>query len=494
MAQNNFLILDPAFNRIYESRLINESDTFHSAIYPRILFLAPTKASSDSALLNGHFSKIRHQYIIQNPSKTIRITPILNSSFSLSTQDNNPYQAGGGIEMLSQWGDKFSVKAVWYGAKTQLNFADFLLADSIQMVPGEGEFNARLGNSFVYTNWMGYLSYNPAPYINFQLGKDKNFWGDGYRSLLLSDNTASYPFLKATVAVGKLQYIILYQMMRDFDSQLYSYPNENKYATSHFLSLNLGRRFNINLFETVVWRNQLDDDGIRGFDYNYLNPVIFFRPIEHSVGSPDNVLIGGGGRIRWFKSIHTYAQLILDEFKLKEYQNNQGWWGNKFGYQLGIKWYNAFGLKNFFLLAEYNTVRPYTYSHVTSMENYGQMHQALAHPLGANFKEIIFDMQYQYRSWVFSGYISSAKFGLDKDSTNFGQNIYRSYNDNPQQFGNTVLQGELTLLQKAEFKVSYIINPVVHWQVETGVHWQTYQNTTSNWQELYWFVGMKTLF
>ncbi len=33
-------------------------------------------------------------------------------------------------------------------------------------------------------------------YINFTLGRGKNFFGEGYRSFFLSDNAYSYPYFK----------------------------------------------------------------------------------------------------------------------------------------------------------------------------------------------------------------------------------------------------------------------------------------------------------
>ena len=38
------------------------------------------------------------------------------------------------------------------------------------------------------------------------------------------------------------------------------------------------------------------------------------------------------------------ARLYFDEFKLSELKKNTGWWANKFGYQLGVKYPDAFGI------------------------------------------------------------------------------------------------------------------------------------------------------
>ena len=74
---------------------------------------------------------------------------------------------------------------------------------------------------------------------------------------------------------------------------------QNKFGTLHFLDVQLGKRLNLGFYESVIWqgRDTLVDVG---FDYNYLNPVIFFRPVEFSSGSAHNSLIGANVSYRFW--------------------------------------------------------------------------------------------------------------------------------------------------------------------------------------------------
>ena len=45
------------------------------------------------------------------------------------------------------------------------------------------------------------------------------------------------------------------------------------------------------------------------------------------------------------KKVQVYGQLMLDEFQFRELIKNTGSWANKFGYQLGVKYPDAFGIK-----------------------------------------------------------------------------------------------------------------------------------------------------
>ena len=501
LAQNSFMIIDKEENLLYESFLINNVDSFHSAIYPRMKTQITNYDTVQLSLRKENKSrflnKLVNEYPIELFNKSTRIVPLINIESSKDFSGNvSPYTVGGGIMLQSDLGKKLSIQFQFYGAKQRFGIEDQKQIDSTNILPHIGEYSREQSGSYVYANWEGYILYKPYKFLIFQAGKDQNFLGDGYRSLLLSGNSSPYPFIKAVVNVGKIQYIVLYQFMKDVDTEFETYPNEQKYSTTHFLSWNIGKRFNINLFESVIWRNKLEEGVNRGYDFNYINPIIFIRPVEYSIGSADNMIMGGGFRLRVFKKINFYGQLVLDEFKLSELKAKNGWWANKYGYQFGLKIYDLFGIQNLFVLGEYNWVRPFTYSHKSSMENYGNMHQALAHPLGSNFKELVAVINYRKNRWQFQAKIAYAKVGTDikGDSINYGQNIYRSYADNRNEYGNSILQGELTKLIKTEVKLAYIINPLWNLKLETGLRMYSYSNTTDDLKQNTFFLSLKTLF
>src|SRR5690606_25694881 len=120
----------------------------------------------------------------------------------------------------------------------------------------------------------------------------------------------------------------------------------------------------IGLFESVVFGRK------NHFEFSYLNPVIFYRSIEQQNGSPDNAMVGLDAKANVAKKLQFYGQLLLDEFKLSEIKAGNGWWANKWGYQLGAKYIDAFGVNNLDLQVEHNRVRPFTYSHRDSVSTY----------------------------------------------------------------------------------------------------------------------------
>jgi hypothetical protein len=196
------------------------------------------------------------------------------------------------------------------------------------------------------------------------------------------------------------------------------------------------------------------------FEFGYLNPVIFYRSIEQQNGSFDNSLFGLDAKANVAKRFQFYGQFVLDEFLLSELKKNRGWWANKLGFQAGAKYIDAFNIKNLDLQIEHNRVRPFTYSHRDSVANYSHYNQPLAHPLGANFKELIGIARYQPGTkWLVQLKLIGYTQGMDSSSESFGSNILLP-NVLPfrrKDFGFSIGSGQLTKVFLASFLLSYEI-------------------------------------
>ena len=139
----------------------------------------------------------------------------------------------------------------------------------------------------------GLLSCKLNKYMVVSVGSQKNKFGDGYRSLWLSEFAPVYPFLKLESTFWKVKYVNLWSMHDDRHSKGFS---NKKWVSSHMLSFNVTKWLNLSLFESVIWQ---DKDTLinRGPEINYFNPFVFFRPVEYGIGSADNSLVGAG--LRW---------------------------------------------------------------------------------------------------------------------------------------------------------------------------------------------------
>jgi len=339
------------------------------------------------------------------------------------------------------------------------------------IIPGRGIAKLHKEDSFDYPIATGQISFTPSEHFNLQLGHGKNFIGDGYRSLLLSDNASPYPYFKINTTFWKLKYTNTWMSLRDVRSEVTADGSfRTKYMANHYLSYNVTKRLNVGLFESVIWEN----DNDRGFDLNFINPVIFYRAIEFSTGSRGgNALIGLSAKYKFTNRVNAYAQLIIDEFSSGDVFGGNGSYKNKTGYQLGAKYYDAFGIKSLYLQAEYNRVRPFTYSHNTVVLNYGHNNQSMAHTLGANFSEFIAIARYQ-RGRIFGDVkVIVAQRGFEfntaDDSFFYGGSIYGTEDNRVADDGNDLAQGNTTDFLHAELQAGYLINPATNLKIYGSV-------------------------
>lgn len=286
-----------------------------------------------------------------------------------------------------------------------------------QAVPGAGYYKNFKGTGFDYLDARGTITFNAAKYIDISFGYDKNFIGNGYRSLYLSDFSNNALFLRLNTRIWKLNYQNLFMELVNAHGRGGDVLLGKKYATIHHLDIGVTKWLNIGLFEAIVFGRE------NRFEFGYLNPVIFYRAIEQQNGSADNAMTGVDFKANVAKKFQFYGQLLLDELKISEL--SKSWWANKFGLQLGGKYIDAFGVQNLDLQAEYNRVRPFTYSHYDSVANFTHDNQPLAHPLGASFNEFIGQLRYQFAPrWMFQALAVAYKQGRDTSAENFGSNIF----------------------------------------------------------------------
>lgn len=309
----------------------------------------------------------------------------------------------------------------------------------------------------------GHISINPIDEISIQVGHDRHFIGHGYRSMALSDFAPGYFFIRINTQAWKFNYTNLYASIAPRalkDGEIF----KDKYLAMHHLSLNLRHNLNIGIFENVTF-SRGDSLQSQSFDPNYLNPVIFIRAAEHNRASLDNVILGTDVKWMPFKGLQVYGQLTFDDFKMKEFLGitSEGSYLNKYAIQAGLKYVDAFGISNLDIQAEWNKVRPFTFTHNQSGQrlsvndaNYQHFGQPLSHPLGANFWELIGSIRYQpFPRLQLHAMGSFSKMGEDPEGENWGGDIFKNYNAPIQQNGNELLQGVEASLLYMDFTASY---------------------------------------
>ncbi|MCB0475502.1 MAG: energy transducer TonB [Flavobacteriaceae bacterium] len=448
-------------------------------------------------LWNEHFFKVQH------PDYWFTIDPVVDLQLGKDNTDNINYTYNNtrAIQIQGGLGKKFNFSTSFY--ESQGRFAGYV-TDIIRTnnplgsqgtVPGRGKGKGFKTMGYDYPVAEAYISYSPNEMFNFQFGNGKNFIGDGYRSMMLSDVASPYPYIKISTKFWKIKYTNLWMFLEDVRPEVAeNNVSPRKFVAIHHLSWNVSKRLNIGFFEAAI----TDNENKTGFDINFFNPIIFYRAVEFTRGSEGgNALIGLNTKYKLTDNITAYGQFVLDELTVGRLFDGSGYWANKFGLQLGAKYYNAFKIDNLFLQGEFNMARPYTYSHFNTLLNYGHFNQPLAHLWGANFWEGVAIARYNKDRWFASAKLNFGKKGFDSYGFDYGGDIYLSYDNRVADTGVKMLQGNKTNIFIADLQGGYVINPATNLQLFGGLIFRNFDpmlntDTVSSNNTTWFTIGLRT--
>lgn len=423
-------------------------------------------------LLNEHMAFVKGDHF------WFTIDPMVDLQLGHDSEGGSTYNNTRAIRVSGGLGKNLNFSASFYEsqgsfAKYFNDYAEFIKPDggNPALIPGRGIAKEHNDTDYDYPVTEAYLSYTPSKTFNFQFGHGKNFIGDGYRSMILSDGAMPYTFFKINTKFWKIKYTNLWMWMQDVRKELTEDGAfRQKYMAIHYLSWNVSKKLNLGFFETVIWDNVND----RGFDVTYLNPLIFYTAAEFSTGTrAGNAFLGLTMKYKLKDNMSVYSQLLFDELRISEFTSSDGWWGNKFGFQLGAKYHNAFNIENLYLQAEYNAIRPFTYSHDELNYNFGHSNQPLAHLWGSNLREFIGIVDYTKDRWFARAKLLSGIKGFDyangTDTASYGGDIFVDNDDRAYEYDNKIGQGNKAHIFVADFQVGYLVNPATNLKLFGGL-------------------------
>lgn len=419
---------------------------------------------NDRGLFKVFYRTPAHFFEVNTKDFTMRVNPMFN--FHIAQQKDDPeltFMNQRGLEVRGEVDDKvfFYTNIV----ESQARFADYATqrVEMYKAIPYAGNYKTYspripdVTNAYDFNQATAYVGFRATKHVGVQLGHGKHFIGNGYRSVFLSDFSNYAFYLKLNVRVWRFHYQSIFQELSALGANNSGGPNlriPQKYVAAHYLNYRITPRLAVGLFEATVFNRS------EQFELQYLNPVILYRTVEGMIGSPDNVLVGFDARWNFLNRFQLYSQFLLDEFLFSSLVDpeEEGWWGNKYSWQAGLKYINAFGADHLDIQLEYNTVRPYTYSHDDPYNSYTHYNQPLAHPLLSNFKEIIGQVRYQPvpRLILSARYIRS-KLGENTLTENWGTDPLISNRNRVRDYGNVTGQGVPATLDLLGLDASWML-------------------------------------
>jgi hypothetical protein len=505
-AQSEYQPYSYDFYQKLDADAYSTSTREHTSMKPYFVDDSILKSSYDSLMNYGNdgtkhglvYRKIFNEHLIDlaNNKSTFYadLLPDFTAGKNLSGGKEYTGLVSYGAQVGGTMSDKFYYNASYYAS--QGNFPEYISTYIMQtgVIPGEAYAKIYGQDSYDWQYFTADLSYTPIKFLNITAGKDKTFIGDGYRSLMLSDNSAPAPFFKLTATLGNVKYMAMWAHYTDPQDLDLDGNKSGKWAVFHYLDWNVTNKFSLGFFDSIIWYNKDDEGHSRGFDVTYVNPVIFLRPLEASNGSPDNALIGFTSKYKITNGITAYGQFFLDEFQAKQFFTDNGSSRNKYGYQLGIRGANMFGVKGLNYLLETNNVKPYTYSERGPILSFTGNGEPLAQPWGANFREAVGLLNYSYKRFDFSGEGDYGHYGLDINGLDYGKDPFQDYIDPAKLENNYIGQGLTTNMYYVKGKVAYILNPKYNLRLEVSALYRDEKNVQFDDKTTLLTIGIRSSF
>ncbi|MDX2172532.1 MAG: hypothetical protein SFY56_05385 [Bacteroidota bacterium] len=477
---------DYSFNTLTQKQLAKKDSNTHSGIQPYIPFFSDKylhvsdthrifKYIVDDPALDVVFFKHVIRVEPHNENFKLRLDPILNLEIGRDFSDtitrylNNNTR---GFIASGIIGSKFYFETMF--AENQSRFPNYIAnnANATTVIPGQGRWKAFKITGYDYAFSSGFFSFQPLKNLNIQAGHGKQKIGNGYRSLLLSDNAFNYPYARFTQQwfKGRVQYSNIYAMFMNLVPAT-KIPVKNaerlfqkKAASFQYLSINATKFLNIGFFQGMIWQAG-DDKNKQNLSLEYFNPLIYTNIVPFGLNNKNNILAGVDLKFKITHKLNVYGQAMLDKI------GDTTKLGNGFGYQTGVNYFDAFNIKNLFIQAEYNFVSEGSYVNPfnsTTNQSYSHYNQNLA--FTPNYgKEILLMADYKWKRYF----------------TNLKYNYQLVPLNNDYYYSTTIING----------KVGYLINPSYNLNVMLGVNYrlQNFNNFKDlNNQTSYIYFGFKT--
>lgn len=354
--------------------------------------------------------------------------------------------------------------------------------------PGADYYTRNSSGAYDYLLARGYIDAGAFnDHFNVTFGYDKQFTGDGIRSLQLSDFGAPATFLRLRTRIWRLMYENLYLELTPGYERVSDRRLPRKYASVHQVSMNVTPWLNLGIFESTIYSKP------DRFGAEYLVPVIFYNSVARSLGADQKTALGLSFKAIALKHLQFYGQGYFDQVNLGKL--SEGWWGSQFGVQLGAKYFDAFTLPNLDLQGEVNIVRPFTYAANDGVSDYTHYNQPLAHPYGAGFAEVMGTARYQP---IVNLYLSAKGIYSARgtgNGTNTGNDIFALYDSRVRDNNYNLLGGQRLNGLYLNFNAAYEIRPNIF--LEAGASYlkresadgvTTYPSSTAFYGGLRWNI------
>lgn len=225
-----------------------------------------------------------------------------------------------GFEAFGRLGKRIYFNTEFYENQARYTSYEDSIINVMRGIPGQGFGKTFKDDGKDWAMVFGHISVDVNKHLTITLGNGKNSIGSGYRSVVLSDLSFNYPFLRTDLKFGKFYYYVLWGYMQS-DHWTYFSTHETgeshyKYASYHVAGWKPNNKWELSLIEGVMWKNT-DKDGVYKYSPNAMLfvPVIGLPLASYGFNDDNRVQIGIDANYTPVKYMKVYTQYNYQGYK-----------------------------------------------------------------------------------------------------------------------------------------------------------------------------------
>lgn len=467
--------INPAYNSIVEQVNLDSSYGIHTSLKPVMdeAFYPILKNGWGATTSKSKSKAIRHltnKHLLEYDKDDVYVTldPLLDLTFMYDESDTsalgNLFSNWRGLRCAGRLGKQVSFQTDFVEVQTRPVYWQRQWIDANGVYQGFGRVKPYQVDAYDFAVSTGSLQYQPLNSLTLRIGSERQFIGNGYRSMLWSDAIFPTPYLQArwTAPSKKWQYSSGFHLLQTLErlpkGEVPESLFKRKGASVNYFTLKPWKGAEIGFFESVIW-NMYDSTGTHGPDAGAYIPLLGVNSLLQAKDTVNNCIVGVNVSQRVHRKIMLYGQVVLDHLKAK-----------RMGWQTGCRIFDP-GLKGLNLLIEWNHCSPYLYAFESPLQSYSQVQQPIGHPAGGSLDEWIVRFEYRRNRWqgrVHFSYLEQ-ELGAGADVMSLPQNAMQTFAPSPYR----------TLLNSSA-ELAFVINPAYSLEIVTGYQFRQ-QRIDYNW-------------
>jgi hypothetical protein len=323
------------------------------------------------------------------------------------------------------------------------------------------------------------VSYFTLTYKYFHLlyGREYNQWGIGHQgNILLSTNSQMTDQIKLVIRYWRFKFTHITSFLQYISQEarisMNSQPHIDNYWSGNRLEIDFGKGVQIGLSQAVVY-------GDRSLQLGYLNPLSFYKSMEHYYGDRDNGALGIDMEWRILPGLKIFGEWFIDDITTTKLGSN--FYGNKFAWQTGFFIVNPFSISDTDVLIEYVRIKPYVYSHTLQDYNkYKHYDTILGHYIGPNSDDIFIRLQKRFSKYLQIGLeYEYYRHGSNSEEINFGGDP-----DRPHQEGDAIDAPFLDGIRQTQKTYGGFISYEFIRNLIAEIHYHNMKFNSRDWEQL----------